>query len=104
MLTFPYDQSEFPPAPYVTLQIHPSINVALVQTERAKVDSGAGVTVIPERLVQQFGLFPFGVMSVRGYDGIVRQRSTYLVDLSTCHSERSEESQPLRRDSSLRSE
>ncbi|MBI1925591.1 hypothetical protein HYR99_15225 [Candidatus Poribacteria bacterium] len=53
MLTFPYEQAEHPPAPYVDVQINPSRRAHLRADFRGKLDSGASLTVIPISLTQQ---------------------------------------------------
>lgn len=81
MKAFPYEASEQPPAPYVDLEIKPSFSPRSFLSYRAKVDSGAAMTVIPSSLIDQWKLKPFSVVFVRGYDGQTSTRLTYLIDL-----------------------
>ncbi len=82
MKAFPYEVSEQPPAPYVDLEIKPSFSTMSFLRYRAKVDSGAAMTVISSSLVDQWRLKPFSVVIVRGYNGQASTRPTYLVDLT----------------------
>ncbi len=81
MKAFPYEVSEQPPAPYVDVEIKPSFSAMSPLRYRAKVDSGAAMTVIPSSLIDQWKLKPFGVVVVRGYNGQASIRPTYLIDL-----------------------
>jgi|GEM_PF-4260087 len=45
MKAFPYEVSEQPPAPYVDVEIKPSFSTVSPLRYRAKVDSGAAMTV-----------------------------------------------------------
>lgn len=82
MKTFPYETSEQPPAPYLELKIRPSLQAINFLTQRAKLDSGASMTVIPSSIVARWQLMPFSRVTVRAYDGHVSTRPTYLVDLA----------------------
>lgn len=81
MQKFPYEQAERPPAPYLDLKIRPSFRAMRFVSQRAKLDSGASLTVLPSSLIDQWGLASIGVVTLRGYDGQVSSRPTYLVDL-----------------------
>lgn len=74
-----YDRRFHPPAPVaeVTL-IHP-VSLASSSTLRGKLDTGADVTVIPERVVTQLRMTPKGRIWTRGYDGAYTQRTVYYV-------------------------
>jgi predicted aspartyl protease len=49
---------------------------------RAKLDSGADATAIPERVVKELRLVPTGEQTFRGWDGKRSKRPTYVIDLS----------------------
>lgn len=46
------------------------------------MDTGADVTVIPERLVVPLGISPKGRVWTRGYDGNYAQRPVYYIRLT----------------------
>ena len=46
------------------------------------MDTGADITVIPERLVVPLGISPKGRVWTRGYDGTYTQRPVYYVRLT----------------------
>ncbi len=48
---------------------------------KAKIDSGASLTVIPDNLVSQWNLQIRRKIRVRGYDGYASERYTYFVDI-----------------------
>ena len=82
MKAFPYERSEQPPAPYLDLKIRPCFQSVNSLAQHAKIDSGASMTVIARALVDQWQITPFSAVNVRGYDGQVSTRPTYLVDLT----------------------
>lgn len=82
MKTFPYETSEQPPAPYLDLEIKPSLQTTNFLAHRAKIDSGASITVIPSSLVNRWKLAPSGIVTLRSYNGQISTRPTYLLDLA----------------------
>ena len=76
-----YDLSFSPPAPVADVTIAHPVTGARSGVLRGKLDSGADVTVIPERLVGQLRLTPRGRIWTRGYDGTYTQRPVYYVRL-----------------------
>ncbi len=81
MLTFPYNQDENPPTPYIEAIISPSGKTDICALWQAKIDSGASLTVIPDNLVSQWNIQVRRKIRVRGYDGHASERYTYLVDI-----------------------
>jgi predicted aspartyl protease len=76
-----YDHSFTPPAPVADVEIaHPTTGLSSGGL-RGKLDSGADVTVIPERIVPLLGLTPRGRIWTRGNDGTYSQRWIYYVRL-----------------------
>ena len=55
-----YDNSYNPPAPVADVVVAHPVRGARRSALRGKLDSGADITVIPERLVSQLGLMPRG--------------------------------------------
>lgn len=81
MKIFPYETSERPPAPYLDLRVRPSVQRRRFLPQRAKLDSGASMTVIPNSLVVRWGLIPHSAVAVRGYNRRLSIRPAYVVDL-----------------------
>jgi predicted aspartyl protease len=77
-----YDPAFSPPAPVAdVIVVHPTTGVNSGAL-RGKLDSGADITVIPQRLVAELGLTPRGRIWTRGYDGTYAQRLVYYVRLT----------------------
>jgi len=73
-----YDLQIDPPAAYLSLQlIHPE-NGRIV-TFRAKIDTGASMSVLPRTAVVDLGLTPSGDIFVSGFDRQVTQLPLYTV-------------------------
>lgn len=76
-----YDQHFVPPAPVADVIVAHPVTDVISSPFRGKLDTGADLTVIPERLVAELGLPARGRMWVRGYDGTYSQRAVYYVRL-----------------------
>lgn len=77
-----YDASFRPPAPVAdVILIHPVTKVSTAQL-MGKIDSGAGITVIPHSVVVSLDLKPKGQTWTHGYDGIYTPQKVYYVALS----------------------
>jgi predicted aspartyl protease len=81
MLLFRYNKSERPSAPYVVIEIAPAGRRRKPTRRRAKLDSGASLTVIPENLIKQWHIRPSGAVRVRAYNGYESMRPIYSVDV-----------------------
>ena len=81
MLIFPYETGELPPAPHIDLQISVPHQSETLKNMRAKLDSGASLTVIPQNLVRQWNLIKHMDVRVRAYDGTLGMRPAYYVDI-----------------------
>lgn len=77
-----YDFAYNPPAPLAEVTIIHPVTAKKSAALRGKLDSGADVTVIPERLVGQLGISPKGRIWTRGYDGTYSQRPLYYIRLT----------------------
>jgi len=80
MLTFPYETSEIPPAPYIDLQVSAPNQSEVIKNMRAKLDSGASITVIPQNLVREWNLVKQGDVRARAYDNTPRLHPVYYED------------------------
>jgi predicted aspartyl protease len=81
MLHFAYNKSERPPAPYIAVDIAPTGRRRKPIPRRAKLDSGASITVIPESLIKRWRLPSSGAVIVQAYNGSKSMRFTYSVDI-----------------------
>jgi len=77
-----YDPAFNPPAAVTDVTIAHPVTAAKRSVLRAKLDTGADITVIPQRLVGQLGIAPKGRVWTRGYDGTYAQRPVYYVRLT----------------------
>ena len=76
------DSSFSPPAPVADVTVAHPITGTSSGALRGKLDTGADVTVIPERLVAKLRLTPNGYTWTRGYDGTYSRRAVYYVRLT----------------------
>lgn len=60
--------------------LHPADKVR--SSAKAKIDTGADLTVIPERIRKQLKLFPGGTIPCGGFSGDSDDYPTYYVDIS----------------------
>lgn len=77
-----YDSAFSPPAAIADVSVAHPVTGASSGALRGKLDSGADVTVIPERLVAQLKIAPKGRIWTRGYDNTYSQRALYYVRLT----------------------
>jgi hypothetical protein len=76
-----YDYNFNPPAPVAEVTVVHIVTGASSASLSGKLDSGADVAVIPEKLVAQLSLTPKGYIWTRGYDGAYSRRAVYYVRL-----------------------
>ena len=76
-----YDRRFYPPAPVAAVTVAHPVTGEESGLLRGKLDSGADVTVIPERLVAQLWMTPKGRVWTRGYGGTYSRRPVYYVRL-----------------------
>jgi predicted aspartyl protease len=77
-----YDRAFNPPAPVADVTIANPVTPNKRSRVRGKMDTGADITVIPERLIVPLGISPKGRVWTRGYDGTYTQRAVYYVRLT----------------------
>ncbi|HID91266.1 TPA: retroviral-like aspartic protease [Candidatus Bathyarchaeota archaeon] len=70
-----------PPAPALTVRLARPLSARSIEL-RAKLDTGADITVLPQRVIGELGLIPAGRVSVSSFDGREQWKYTYFVDLS----------------------
>jgi hypothetical protein len=76
-----YDSSFKPPAPVADVTVAHPLSGLRRRNLRGKLDSGADITVIPERVVTQLGLTPRGHLWTRGFDGTYSRWPVFYVRL-----------------------
>lgn len=77
-----YDLAEFePPAPVADVEVSNPITHA-AEKGKAKIDTGADVSVIPEAWIARLRLLPAGVFEVSSFDGRVVETPAYYVNVS----------------------
>lgn len=77
-----YDRAFNPPAPVADVTIANPVTPNKRSRVRGKMDTGADITVIPERLIVPLGISPKGRVWTRGYDGTYTQRPVYYIRLT----------------------
>ena len=70
-----------PPAPVLKARFTKPFSNNFLELE-AKLDTGADITVLPNRVIEEFMLIPASRVSVSAFDGQEGWRYTYFVDLS----------------------
>ena len=74
-----YDRSLYPPGPVVSVRfVHPTTGVRS-DPMRGRLDTGAGMTVIPEDVPLQLGLSPHGRTWTTSFDGSRTNRALYYI-------------------------
>jgi len=81
-MKFHYDrQNSDPPAPFLPVLISHPGKPDIVRDIIAKVDTGADLTAIPYRFIQELRLRVVGSLQVSGFEGQVRTVDSYAVRL-----------------------
>jgi predicted aspartyl protease len=73
-----YDRQYDPPAPVAELTVTHPVTGVTRGVARGKLDTGAGLSIIPERLVAELALRPHGQIWARSYDGAYSRREVYF--------------------------
>lgn len=77
-----YDLDYDPPAPVAGVVLAHAVTGAKSALLRGKLDTGAGLTVIPQSMVVQLGLTTHRFVWARSYDGSYCERAVYYVRLA----------------------
>jgi predicted aspartyl protease len=78
----PRYSTEFdPPAPLIRFTVYCPVDHGRAVSIRGELDSGADISVVPQRVVDELQLIPRRVLVTQGYDGAQNQWATYVVDL-----------------------
>jgi predicted aspartyl protease len=77
----PYNTAFDPPAPFVTIRISRVNRDEPGLTTDCLVDTGADVSLIPQRLATQLNLAPADAMIVEGFDGERQHLPLFAVDM-----------------------
>ena len=70
-----------PPAPVLDFTAYCPVDHGRTASVRGELDSGAEISVLPQRLVDELHLMPRRVMIAQSYDGTQSQWATYMVDV-----------------------
>lgn len=76
-----YNQTEEPPAPFLDLLLRHPEQPSQSFPVSAKIDTGADISALPERLITQLNLPMTGKLLVQGYEGITQEVATYAVHI-----------------------
>lgn len=76
-----YDQTEEPPAPFIDLLLRHPEQPDQSLSIRAKIDTGADISALPDRLIAQLNLPITGKLLVRGYEGRSQEVTAYAVHI-----------------------
>lgn len=74
-----YDPAFNPPAPYIDVRVYHPLDASKSTPCRAKLDTGADMCVIPDRLVSQLQLRPYRTITARGYDRVPMPKDVYVI-------------------------
>lgn len=75
-----YDSRIKPPAPFVEVWVT-NLTSQITRTARAKLDTGASITVIPDSMVGELGLYAMSEILAFGFDRTGFWRKIYLISL-----------------------
>jgi predicted aspartyl protease len=81
VIRYAYNQQVIPPAPFVHVSVRPPFAGAVAIIVPAQIDTGADLSVIPGRLVEELQLVPLDSVSALGFGGHLLTLPTYLVEL-----------------------
>lgn len=77
-----YDQRYSPPAPVADVIVAHPFTGTESDPLRGKLDTGADMTIIPQRLILELGLASHRKIWARGYDGTWSERAVYYASFT----------------------
>jgi predicted aspartyl protease len=81
MVRYTYNQQVTPPAPFVHVLVRPPFAGPAGVVIPAQLDTGADLSVIPGRLVDELQLVPLDSVAALGFGGHLLTLPTFLVEL-----------------------
>jgi predicted aspartyl protease len=78
----PYDAEESPPAPMINCNVQNPISGIAKERQKAKLDTGASRTAIPEAWVDELNLMPADECTLYDFRGDAQVHQTYFVDIA----------------------
>lgn len=78
---YPYDSSEDPPLAVVTVQVTDPASGKQASLS-GKLDTGSGISILPEQTVAQLGLQAMAEVWGAGYDGVPMRLPAYFVTVT----------------------
>ncbi len=80
-MKFNYAQTEDPPAPFISVTLSHDIHDERMVGINAKLDTGADITAIPSKVVEQLNLRHSGEMAFEDFDGHLFHKNIYAVHI-----------------------
>jgi predicted aspartyl protease len=77
----PYNKDIDPPAPFVTIQVSPVNQGENILAVDCLMDTGADLSVMPQRLVSALNLAPEDSIIVEGFDGERQELPLFAVNI-----------------------
>jgi len=75
-----YSPNYSPPAPSIIVRVSKPLSKRSLELQ-AKLDTGADMTVLPQRTISELGLIPASRVSVASFNGRELLRYTYFVNI-----------------------
>ena len=76
-----YDSINYrPPAPVITVRVYRPYSDSFKEG-LGKIDTGADITVIPDKWVEELSLRPAEIVSVKTFDGRTITKTVYFINL-----------------------
>lgn len=84
-IEYQYNIGFSPSAPVINIDVSGQIKIE--QGIKCQIDTGADMTIIPERTISSLGLTPIGIISLEDFRGILQDHLVYRVKIFLCNSE-----------------